>query len=182
VQSGSGEVLRRMGRRYAPEDVLRVIERLRAVKDDPFIACDIIAGFPGETERHFEETLELCRQAGFARIHAFPFSRRRGTAAWDYKPRIPEREAVRRVKALNALSDEGRKAYVARWIGRETGGIALSADDSGVLVLTDNYLRLRVPLPGGSPPQRGQRLRCLITAAGDTDDANAFITLNESKG
>ena len=76
VQSGSAEILKRMGRFYEPEAVLGAIRRLREVKDDPFVACDMIAGFPGETEGHFLETYNFCVSAGFAQIHAFPFSRR----------------------------------------------------------------------------------------------------------
>ncbi|MDR0383265.1 MAG: radical SAM protein, partial [Spirochaetaceae bacterium] len=57
IQSGSLNILKRMGRHYGPEAALGAIGRLRSVKKDPFIACDIITGFPGETERDFRETL-----------------------------------------------------------------------------------------------------------------------------
>ena len=176
VQSGSVEILKRMGRFYEPAAVQRAILRLREIKDDPFIACDMIAGFPGETEKHFLETRAFCESADFAQIHAFPFSRRRGTAAWDYKPRIPEREAEKRVNILKNYAVLSRKKYVERWIGRITGGICTSlptpseAAADAVEVLTDNYLRLLVRLPrDGIFPQRGRRLSCIVTAPADSD-------------
>jgi threonylcarbamoyladenosine tRNA methylthiotransferase MtaB len=179
IQSGSAEILKRMGRFYEPEAVLGAIRRLREIKDDPFIACDIIAGFPGETDRHFSETYDFCESAAFTQIHVFPFSRRRGTAAWDYKPRVPEREAEKRVSILKNFSALSRKRYVERWIGRKTGGICISlpaqtADPAGfVEILTDNYLRVGAQPPRVSsfPPQKGRRLECGITAPADSHRA-----------
>jgi threonylcarbamoyladenosine tRNA methylthiotransferase MtaB len=166
IQSGSLQVLKRMGRDYGPETALRAINRLRSIKDDPFIACDMITGFPGETESDFLETLEFCRAANFAQIHAFPFSRRRGTAAWDFKPRIPERISVERLKTLKNFAVLCRKKYVELWIGRETGGICLgrAADQTGMSeVLSDNYLRLAVPRDWDSFIQKKRRVRCRIS-------------------
>jgi threonylcarbamoyladenosine tRNA methylthiotransferase MtaB len=172
IQSGSAEILERMGRFYEPESVLGAIRRLRELKDDPFIACDMITGFPGETEKHFSETYAFCEAAAFSQIHPFPFSRRRGTAAWDYKPRIPEREAEKRVSILKNYSISSRKRYIERWIGRDVGGICISLPARGagaagfVEILTDNYLRIRAQLPCDSRflPQKGRRLGCRITA------------------
>jgi threonylcarbamoyladenosine tRNA methylthiotransferase MtaB len=150
IQSGSLEILNRMNRFYEPKTALQAIQRLREIKDDPFIACDMISGFPGETERNFSETLNFCETADFAQIHAFPFSRRRGTAAWDYTPRIPEREAEKRVRILKSIAVKNRNRYIERWMNREIGGICMSdtamAEQTGfVEILTDNYLRLRAP-------------------------------------
>ncbi|MDR0684961.1 MAG: MiaB/RimO family radical SAM methylthiotransferase [Spirochaetaceae bacterium] len=180
VQSGSAEILKRMGRFYEPEAVLGAIRRLREIKDDPFVACDMIAGFPGETEGHFLETYNFCVSAGFAQVHAFPFSRRPGTAAWDYKPRIPEREAEKRVSILQNYAVLSRKRYVERWVGREAGGICISrpvepaAATGAVDILTDNYLRVSARLPddANSFSQKGRRLSCTITAPANDDRAS----------
>jgi threonylcarbamoyladenosine tRNA methylthiotransferase MtaB len=166
IQAGSAEILAKMKRLYKPEAVLQLIQRLRSIKDDPFIGCDIIIGFPGETERHFSETYEFCKAADFAQIHIFPFSRRRGTEAWNYTPVVPEREVKTREKMLKTLALQSRQRYIQRWSGRETGGICLSysggaAEETGV-VLTDNYLKLSVPLPGGAPAAKGARVNCRI--------------------
>jgi threonylcarbamoyladenosine tRNA methylthiotransferase MtaB len=178
VQSGSAEILRRMGRFHEPAAILAAIGRLREVKDDPFMACDMIAGFPGETEGHFSQTYDFCASADFAQVHVFPFSRRRGTAAWDYKPRIPERDAEKRVSILKNYSVLSRKRYIERWIGRETGGVCMSlkaeASAVSVEILADNYLRLQARLPRDSAflPQRGRRLACRITAPAEESRVN----------
>ncbi|MDR1363399.1 MAG: radical SAM protein [Spirochaetaceae bacterium] len=175
IQSGCAETLKRMNRLYEPGAALRAIQRLRDVKDDPFIACDVITGFPGETEACFLETLNFCVTADFAQIHAFPFSRRPGTAAWDYKPRVPEREAEKRVRILKDLAAKNRKSYIERWIGREIDGICLSDADTaaqtGVIeILTGNYLRIHAA-GGKFDARKGRRILCKITgfAVGGTD-------------
>lgn len=118
VQSGSSAVLRRMARPYSAERVLEAIAALRAAKDDPFIAADLISGFPGESDAEFAETLDFCARADFAWIHAFPFSARPGTRAWDMRPKVPERVAGERGAALSAIAREGKARYVARQAGR----------------------------------------------------------------
>lgn len=119
VQSGCTETLRRMARPYSAERVRRAVLDLRASRHDPFLAADIIAGFPGETDAEFEQTFSLLSELDFAWIHAFPFSPRPGTRAADMKPRIPERIAGERIARLIALAHSGKQSYIERWIGRE---------------------------------------------------------------
>ncbi|MGB9686524.1 MAG: tRNA (N(6)-L-threonylcarbamoyladenosine(37)-C(2))-methylthiotransferase MtaB [Rectinema subterraneum] len=119
VQSGCTETLRRMARPYSAERVRRAVLDLRASRHDPFLAADIIAGFPGETDAEFEQTFSLLAELDFAWIHAFPFSPRPGTRAADMKPRIPERIAGERIARLIALAHSGKQSYIERWIGRE---------------------------------------------------------------
>ena len=104
LQSGSDTVLERMRRRYRVD---RFLERLDQIRDmlgnDPAFTTDIIVGFPGETDAEFEETLETCRRARFMKIHAFPYSRRDGTPAADFKDRLPPNIIKERVHALSSL-------------------------------------------------------------------------------
>lgn len=151
VQSGCTETLRRMGRPYCAEDLRFAVQNLRSVRCDPFLAADIIAGFPGETESEFENTIELLSQLDFAWIHAFPFSLRPDTRAASMKPRIPERIAGERVKRLLGLARQGKEAYVNRWIGKcvemviehERRGIE---DSQARLIIgtTENYLKAMI--------------------------------------
>jgi len=127
------------------------VQNLRSVRCDPFLAADIIAGFPGETESEFENTIELLSQLDFAWIHAFPFSLRPDTRAASMKPRIPERIAGERVKRLLGLARQGKEAYVNRWIGKcvemviehERRGIE---DSQARLIIgtTENYLKAMI--------------------------------------
>ena len=180
VQSGSAGIIAKMGRAYTPEDIERIAALLRSVRHDPFLACDIIAGFPGETEEDFEKTFALCARIGFAWIHAFPFSRRPGTAAYDFPGRVSERDAVKRVEMLTQLARKGRRDYLARWEGKEVEAIA-EADsepknrrhDASVLVpaVSENYLKLLLDCGGGPLPAPGSRVRCRISAAQAPEDS-----------
>jgi threonylcarbamoyladenosine tRNA methylthiotransferase MtaB len=146
VQSGSDAVLARMGRRYGAAAAERACMRLRAVKDDPFLACDIITGFPGETAADFEATYALCARAAFAWIHAFPFSPRPGTAAATMRPRIPQREAAARAERLRLLAETGLAAYGKRWEGRVIEAVVEHYESGAqtVSVVTENYLKRKV--------------------------------------
>ncbi|MDR2516246.1 MAG: radical SAM protein [Spirochaetaceae bacterium] len=180
LQSLSAPVLDRMGRRYGPDAAGRLVARLREVKDDPFLAADLITGFPGETAGDFEMTFTRAEDAGFAWIHAFPFSRRRGTAAYTMKPSVPESAAVARVDALIALARRGRAAYITRWLGRTVEAVTERSGAGGdMAAVTENYLRVLLPaFPGGFTPGRSVRCRLLPLpsgAAGGRYDALAGI-------
>jgi threonylcarbamoyladenosine tRNA methylthiotransferase MtaB len=148
-----------MRRPYSPDDVEQAVRRLRELRDDPFLACDIITGFPGETADDFEQTLELCRRLDFAWIHAFPFSKRPGTEAWHFRQTVPEREAVARVEALLDLARQGRAAYIERWQGRVVEAVV-----QGDGALTENYLKLALP-QSEAQSTPGSLIRCRIDGA-----------------
>jgi threonylcarbamoyladenosine tRNA methylthiotransferase MtaB len=165
VQSGSPLVLKKMRRPYTPEDLERGVGLLRSVKDDPFLACDIITGFPGETDGEFEKTWELCRRIGFSWIHGFPYSARPGTEAYRFTDRVSEREAARRMGRLLELARNGRREYVRRWVGREVEAVTelkkcLNQDFAAGI--SDNYLKLMIILPPGGEFPPGSVLRCRI--------------------
>ena len=166
VQSGSAEIITKMGRSYAPADIERAVALLRSARSDPFLACDIIAGFPGETEADFEKTFALCENAGFAWIHAFPFSPRPGTAACDFPQKVSERDAARRLGQLTELARKGRRDYIARWEGKEVEAIAEAASEPKfqplIPAVSGNYLKLLVDSKGETPPAPGSLIRCRI--------------------
>jgi threonylcarbamoyladenosine tRNA methylthiotransferase MtaB len=175
IQSGSPLVLKRMGRPYGPGRVDEGVRLLRAAKGDPFLACDIITGFPGETEKEFEKTFDLLKRINFAWIHAFPYSRRPDTAAWSFSGRVSEREAGTRVNMLMDLARQNKEIYVKRWIGREVGVIPEENTEKkpgycrGV---SDNYLKLLIALNSREKvPFR--TLRCRITGLAPECDALA---------
>jgi threonylcarbamoyladenosine tRNA methylthiotransferase MtaB len=155
VQSGSDAVLRSMKRRYRSLDVAAAVGSLRDAAGDPFIAADLIAGFPGESEADHALTVSLVQSAGFSQLHVFPFSPRPGTAAWSMTPRVPERVRDERTRELRGMSALLHESYVTRWVGRrvdvlvEDGGRGTSA----------NYLKVRLR---GSGVPRGGLLNVLL--------------------
>ena len=130
AQSGSDAVLRRMARRNRVADFEALVAAARAAIPGLTITTDLIAGFPGETEEDFGETLDFARRVGFAHIHAFPYSARQGTAAARFGGQVPEVERKRRVRALIELDAElgaaVRRSFVGEvrpvlWENREAG-------------------------------------------------------------
>jgi len=104
LQSGSEAVLKRMKRRYRVSRFLERLEQLREILgNDPAVTTDVIVGFPGETAEEFEETLNVCRQARFMKIHVFPFSRRDGTLAADFPDQVDGNVIRDRVRQLGDL-------------------------------------------------------------------------------
>ena len=117
LQSGSDSVLRRMRRRWGTRMFLDRCRLLREALDNPAITTDVIVGFPGETEEEFQQTLETCRAAGFSKIHAFPFSPRRGTPAADMPDQIPKTVKTDRVRRLGELEQALRESYYRSLVG-----------------------------------------------------------------
>ncbi|MEM6472605.1 MAG: radical SAM protein [Planctomycetota bacterium] len=118
LQAGSDSVLRRMRRRWGTKRFLDRCRLLRESLRSPAFTTDIIAGFPGETDEEFEETLATCREAGFSKIHAFPFSARRGTPAAEMPNQIPGDVKSERVARLGKLEGELRHSYFKELIGQ----------------------------------------------------------------
>ena len=144
VQSGSDKVLSAMRRHNNREKIINAVNTLRSVKDDPFLAADVIAGFPGETDEDFEQTRSLLELCGFAHLHVFPFSPRPGTAAAEMKHPVPERVAGERTDILRRLSAENYRRYAQRWVGREVE-VLPEEEKAGILYGTsENYLKTEI--------------------------------------
>jgi threonylcarbamoyladenosine tRNA methylthiotransferase MtaB len=177
VQSGSDRMLRSMRRRYRAEQVRRAAALLRDAQAEPFLAADLIAGFPGETEEDFRATFELAESLGFAKLHVFPFSPRPGTAAVRMAGRVPERVRDARVRALTGLSDRLAASYRSAWVGREVQVVLerrLAGGRGGEPAwrgFSGNYLPCAVrgvpDAPGPSALSPGRLVRARIEDAGD---------------
>ena len=156
LQSGSDQILRRMNRQYTPEHFERTIDRIRSVLDRPAITTDIIVGFPGETEGDFDDTLALARRAGFARIHAFPFSPIEGTAAWNWRGERPGDNVVKqRLAKLAGLETHLAETYRGKFVGERMEGLVESARpaaDGRRQAMTDRYLTVFFAPPDGQSP------------------------------
>jgi threonylcarbamoyladenosine tRNA methylthiotransferase MtaB len=117
LQSGDAGVLSAMGRRYGPKAFLERMELARSLLEDVNLTTDVIAGFPGEDGPAFENTMSLVRQAGFTRVHVFPFSARPGTRAVGMPGEVPSPERRRRARRLRELSDILGDAHRRRKLG-----------------------------------------------------------------
>jgi threonylcarbamoyladenosine tRNA methylthiotransferase MtaB len=152
LQSGSDAVLRRMHRRYRPWHYAeKVAALLRAVGPDLTLGADVMAGFPGETDREFERTLAFLRELPFGYLHLFPFSPRPGTPGWALHASSPVPQSVveERMGALRALAAEKTCAHRRRFIGRTLPAITLNTPPSLAALgrtsaLTENFLPVQL--------------------------------------
>jgi threonylcarbamoyladenosine tRNA methylthiotransferase MtaB len=147
LQSGSADVLRRMARKVTPRAYAALIESARATIPDVAITTDVIAGFPGETEAEFAETLDFVRCMDFARGHIFTYSPRPGTAAARMDGQIRHEVRKERNAALRAAFAESERKYRERFVGMTMSVLwesALQVSEQGWQMegLTDNYLRV----------------------------------------
>ena len=138
LQAGSSKVLREMARPYDADRFRALVERLYAAVPGLALSTDVIAGFPGETDAEFQETLELARACRFAKMHAFPYSRRAGTPAAERPDQVPPDIKAARAAALSALGDELRAAERAR----RAGTVELALVEEGGVAMSESYFEL----------------------------------------
>ena len=156
VQSGSNKILSLMNRPYRAEKVINACNMLKKAKSAPFLACDIITGFPGETDEDFEQTMSLCRECDFAWVHAFPYSERPGTAAAVMKNKVPQSLSGERARSLTEWAIAQKIKYVESFLETEHLAVletvkrplALSARGSAgryiYHAVTDNFIHCEI--------------------------------------
>jgi tRNA-2-methylthio-N6-dimethylallyladenosine synthase len=139
VQSGSDRILAAMNRRHTAEHYLDIIRRLRAARPDLAFSSDFIVGFPGETERDFQATLDLIEAVGFAGAFTFAYSPRPGTPAAGMQAQVPAEEKSERLQRIQALVTHQQRSFNASFAGKR------------VDVLLEKPGRLSGQLAGKSP-------------------------------
>ncbi|SMB92931.1 threonylcarbamoyladenosine tRNA methylthiotransferase MtaB [Thermanaeromonas toyohensis ToBE] len=117
LQSGDDWILRRMGRRYTVQQYLDLIASLRAGRPRAAITTDIIVGFPGEKEEHFQHTLSIVKQVKFSRVHVFPFSPRAHTPAALMPEQVTAEVKKDRVDRLLSLARGLAEEYAKGFLG-----------------------------------------------------------------
>jgi len=181
VQSGSTQVLTAMDRQYTRDEYMRRIEWMKNARRSIAITTDIIVGFPGETERDFEQTLDLLEQVEFESMFVFKYSKRPNTAALQYEDHVPEEEKTRRllivqekqraiqirrnadyVGRIEEVHVEGYNKATAQWIGRTTQHKTLNFIDD-------------LHEPGNGRTLVGKYLDVLITRAGPNSLAGESV-------
>ncbi len=136
LQSGSSAVLKAMNRRYTREEYLACCKKIYEFFPDAAITTDIIVGFPTETEEDFKESLSIIGEAGFARVHCFPFSSRPGTAAAKKKD-LSASVKKERMARITEAAKRAEIAYVSRFLGTER--TVLFEEEGGY---SENYIRI----------------------------------------
>jgi len=118
VQSGSDKILRAMNRKHNRQDYFSLIDRIRAARPDLALSGDFIVGFPGETDKDFEETLDLIGRVNYASAFSFKYSPRPGTPAASMPNQVDERTKDQRLQTLQALIIEQQQAFKEKLVGK----------------------------------------------------------------
>jgi len=119
LQSGDDKILKQMNRTYRAQFFSELIQKLNDKIPHLAVGIDVIAGFPGEREREFENTLELLKQIPFSYLHVFPFSRRPGTVAAELPDQIHGKIIRERCRILRDLGELKRKVYYQRFLNQK---------------------------------------------------------------
>lgn len=141
LQHGDNLILKRMKRRHSRDDAIQLTENLRSIRSDIALGADIIAGFPTETELHFENSLRLVEECGLSFLHAFPYSPRPGTPA-ARMPQLSKPVIRERAARLREVGQAALVRHFTRHLGQsrnallERGSAARLADFTPVKVIS----------------------------------------------
>ncbi len=138
IQSGSNDILKSMNRRYTREHYLSLISMIRKHIPNAYISTDLIVGFPGETDKDFEDTCSLVEEVQYDGVFAFMFSRRSGTVADKMDNQISEEVKKERIHKLLAITKGITKENNKKSIGQEYNVISVENTEDGYKVMTDS--------------------------------------------
>ncbi|HKC01531.1 MAG TPA: 30S ribosomal protein S12 methylthiotransferase RimO [Terriglobales bacterium] len=178
LQHASAPVLKRMKRGGGADLFLRSIEKMRRVIPGVTLRTSFIVGFPGETEKEFEELCGFVKEAAFDWMGAFGYSDQEGAGAFDQEKKISPREIESRRKSLMSIQRKISKSKKKSLIGREFDLLLEGASTESDLLL-EGRTAMHAPeidgkvfvndYPEGNEPKEGEFYRCRITAAHDYD-------------
>lgn len=139
LQSGSGKILKLMNRKYTKEEFLN---KIRILKEIPEISLttDLIVGFPGETEREHQETLETLNEIKFTKIHTFPYSKRKGTPASIMEGQVSPEEKKKRVKEILEFSNKSELDFYKSNLDKVFDGVVEVHNNGKTVVHTSNFI------------------------------------------
>ena len=147
LQAGSDAVLRAMNRHYDTAAFAALLADVRAAVPGVAISTDIIVGFPGETEEDFAAGMDFVRAMGFARMHVFPYSARRGTPAARRTDQVPPMVRKERAARMQALAEELAEAYHRSMLGSAVEVLFETCADGVSDGLTETYVRVYTDAP-----------------------------------
>jgi threonylcarbamoyladenosine tRNA methylthiotransferase MtaB len=157
LQSGSDRTLERMGRHYSTTNYRNILLALRGIDPHFAITTDVIVGFPGETDEDFRESLAFLANAGFAKVHVFPYSARSGTRAANMPDQVPD--SIKKIRTA-AMIEAGNKAaalFLTHCSGETRRTLSFGPDKNGrIRGLTDNGIDVRIPATSKKTPAENE--------------------------
>ena len=150
LQSGNDKQLRDMRRRYRRDLYTERVSAIKKHMPHACIGCDVIVGFPGETEADFLETYQFIQNLDVSYLHVFTYSERANTPAAEMPGKVPIEERRRRNQALRGLSEMKRRAFYQQHLGSPRPVLFEHHRDESLLSgFTDNYVKIEIPAEDG---------------------------------
>ena len=143
VQSLDNSVLKRMNRHYTREDIFHIVDKIRENFVNPAFTCDIIVGFPGETEEEFQNTLDGVNRVDFYEVHAFKYSKRKWTVAAKMPNQVDGNVAHDRSERLIKLAKEHKQKFISNMIGKNEDVLVESQKGNIAQGYTSNYVMVK---------------------------------------
>ena len=143
LQSGCDNTLKAMNRKYTTQQYQTAVQLLRDNIPDCAVTTDVIVGFPGETDDDFAQTLKFVEKIGFAKVHIFPYSRRRGTKAASMDGQLPKTIKQQREKELALVEYNSRLNFMTNMIGKTYPVLVERCDNGTCLGFTPNYIQVK---------------------------------------
>jgi len=177
LQSGAESVLKRMARRCRTDEFSRIAHEARGSIPDFNLTTDIIAGFPGETDAEWQQTMEYVESVGFGHVHIFAYSARSGTKAASLPDQVAHDVKKRRSQEMHALARRMKRATLEHYAGRRlpilVEGRYGGGTDGDWFGYTPNYLPIRLHSDDSDLGNRILDVQ-LVEIHGDGESLNAF--------
>jgi len=176
LQSGSDDILHRMGRKIRIEDYKNILDSLREKSPQASLGADIIVGFPGETEGDFSQTYRFLEQSPLTYFHVFSYSPRPGTAAASWQ-QVNGKVKKERARLLRDLSSRKNVNFRRLFVGKECEAIVIKKEKAGTEVLTSNYFKVLIP---PCPHDEGKEVRVKIRKVDTGKTTGQIVNLPSS--
>ncbi|RJQ49838.1 MAG: tRNA (N(6)-L-threonylcarbamoyladenosine(37)-C(2))-methylthiotransferase MtaB [Nitrospiraceae bacterium] len=167
LQSGTDRILSSMNREYTSATYKNLIESIINEFPDIAIGTDIITGFPGETDRDFQETVSYVEQIPFSYLHIFPYSRRPNTKAFCFEGHIPEHVKKERVQVLLEMNTNMKSVFKNKQLNKILDVIVEGKDETSGYYkgISGNYLKIFIK---SNDIVRGQRIKVRVISLTDS--------------
>jgi threonylcarbamoyladenosine tRNA methylthiotransferase MtaB len=165
LQNGSDEVLRRMRRRYNSTQYREIVERVKEIIPNAGIGADVIVGFPGETNEHFEESVSFIENLPLSYLHVFSYSEREGTDAARYDRVVDPIARKKRSEILRMISEKKRYEFNRQHVGKIVRVLVEEeVKDGKMFGFTSNYVRVEMT---SNPSKVNEICDVLVTGVSD---------------
>ncbi|MFC1804241.1 MiaB/RimO family radical SAM methylthiotransferase [Candidatus Omnitrophota bacterium] len=147
IQSGADIILKKMNRRYSRKKYSRLVKHIKRSIPGAAITTDVLVGFPGESEAHFNNTIDLVKEIEPLRVHVFPYSARTGTLASKLSGAVSPDVVKKRVRCAKNLAEQCSRSFRKKFLGKSEAVLfenRVNGSDSSWQGYTDNYIKVRM--------------------------------------